>query len=160
MKSDPQKVFRQALEARGLKFTRQRRGILEYLLRARKHVTPEQIYRDMSRADAELGRATVFRTLRLLEESGFADKIHFADGRQAYEHKFARPHHDHMICVECRDVIEFSNPTIERIQGRIAREYQFEPAWHRHEIFGRCRKCARKNGRGAPHNDMKSQLPG
>ncbi len=143
MKVDPQKVFRQELEARGLKFTRQRREILDYLLRARKHMTPEDIYRDLSKRDAGLGRATVFRTLRVLEEAGFADKIQFADGRQAYEHKFARPHHDHMICMQCKAVIEFTNPVIERLQGQIAREFQFTPVWHRHEIFGKCRKCSK-----------------
>ena len=143
MKVDPQKVFRQELEARGLKFTRQRREILDYLLRARKHMTPEDIYRDLSKRDAGLGRATVFRTLRVLEEAGFADKIQFADGRQAYEHKFARPHHDHMICMQCKAVIEFTNPVIERLQGQIAREFQFTPVWHRHEIVGKCRKCSK-----------------
>jgi Fur family ferric uptake transcriptional regulator len=108
LKTEPQKVFRQFLESKGLKFTQQRRDILEYLLRTKKHVTPEEI---------------------------------FADGRHGYEHKFARPHHDHMICVECSQVIEFSNPTIEKLQDDIAKHYEFAPLWHRHEIFGKCRKC-------------------
>ena len=146
MKPEPQKVFQQLLESKGLKFTKQREEILDYLLRAKKHVTPEQIYRDLNRKDPSLGRATVFRTLRLLEDSGFANRISFPDGRQGYEHKFARPHHDHMICVECSDVIEFSNSTIEKLQDQITRRFGFAPIWHRHEIFGRCRKCA-KNGR-------------
>jgi Fur family ferric uptake transcriptional regulator len=141
MKTEPQKVFQQYLESKGLKLTRQRRDILDYLLRAKKHATPEEIYRDLTHKDDSLGRATVFRTLHLLEESGFVDKIDFADGRHGYEHKFARPHHDHMICVKCSGVIEFSNPTIERLQDTIARSYEFTPLWHRHEIFGKCRKC-------------------
>ena len=141
MKTEPQKVFQQLLESRGLKCTKQRRDILDYLLKAKKHVTPEQIYRDMNRRDPSLGRATVFRTLHLLEDAGFADKISLADGRSAYEHKFARPHHDHMICVECSEVIEFSDNTIERIQEELSRSFQFTPLWHRHEIFGRCKKC-------------------
>ena len=141
MKSEPQKVFRQILQSRGLKFTKQREEILDYLLNAKKHATPEEIYRDLNKKDPSLGRATVFRTLRLLEDSGFADKISFPDGRQGYEHKFARPHHDHMICVECSNVIEFSNATIERLQDEITQNFKFEPLWHRHEIFGRCRKC-------------------
>lgn len=141
MKSNPQQVFEQLLQSKGLKFTRQRKGILDYLLKATKHVTPEEIYDDLKNKDAAIGRATVFRTLHLLEDAGFADKIFFADGRQAYEHKFARPHHDHMICVECSDVIEFSNPTIERMQEEMSRKFHFRPLWHRHEIFGRCRSC-------------------
>ncbi len=148
MKSDPQKVFQQYLSTQGLKGTKQRMEILDYLLNARLHVTPEKIYRDLGLKDSSLGRATVFRTLHLLEQAGFVDKISFPDGRQGYEHKFARPHHDHMICVECSDVIEFSNPTIERLQDQISKNFQFTPLWHRHEIFGRCKKCARKEPAG------------
>ncbi len=144
MNSDPQVVFKQALESRGLKFTKQRQAILEHLLNAKKHLTPEEIYRDLSHNDSALGRATVFRTLLLLEKAGFADKISFPDGRHAYEHKFSRPHHDHMICIDCNEVIEFSNSTIERIQNQITRSFGFEPLWHRHEIFGKCQKCRKK----------------
>lgn len=146
MKSDPQMVFQQLLESKGLKFTKQRREILDFLLKTRKHVTPEEIYRDLNRSDPSLGRATVFRTLHLLEDSGFANKISFPDGRHGYEHNFSRPHHDHMICVQCSGVIEFSNSTIERLQDEISRRYQFTPLWHRHEIFGRCRKCRKQVG--------------
>ena len=141
LKADPQKLFQQILESKGLKFTKQRGEILDYLLKAKKHLTPEEIYRDLNREDPSLGRATIFRTLHLLEDSGFANKISFPDGRQGYEHKFAKPHHDHMICIECSDVIEFSNATIERLQNQISRGFQFTPLWHRHEIFGKCRKC-------------------
>ena len=144
MKSDPQKVFQQYLESRGLKLTKQRQEILDYLLTAKVHVTPEQLYRELSQEDPSLGRATIFRTLHLLEAAGFVNKISFPDGRQGYEHKFSRPHHDHMICIECSDVIEFSNATIERLQDQISKSFQFTPHWHRHEIFGRCRKCNRK----------------
>ncbi|OGR78216.1 MAG: hypothetical protein A3I11_01495 [Elusimicrobia bacterium RIFCSPLOWO2_02_FULL_39_32] len=141
MKSEPHKVFEQLLNSKGLKVTKQRNDILDYLLKAKKHVTPEDIYRDLNKKDANIGRATVFRTLHLLENAGFADKIQFADGRLAYEHKFARPHHDHMICVECSSVLEFSNATIEKIQEEISKKFMFKPLWHRHEIFGRCKKC-------------------
>ena len=156
MKSEPHKVFQQYLESEGLKLTKQRTGILDYLLQAQDHVTPERIYRDLSAKDSTLGRATVFRTLHLLEEAGFAGKILFPDGTHGFEHKFARPHHDHMICVDCREVIEFSNATIERLQEQISREFQFTPLWHHHEIFGRCRKCSR--GRPKMKTDTESQL--
>ena len=143
MKTNPRQIFQQLLESKGLKMTKQRKNILEYLLKATKHVTAEEIYRDLSKKDSGTGRATVFRTLHLLENAGFADKIQFADSRQGYEHKFSRPHHDHMICVECSDVIEFSNSTIERIQEEMSKKFHFKPLWHRHEIFGRCENCVK-----------------
>ncbi len=144
MKANPQLVFRQYLESKGLKLTKQRTAILEYLLQAQEHASPEEIYRSLSAKDATLGRATVFRTLSLLEKGGFVSKIMFSDGKSGYEHQFSRPHHDHMICIDCRDVIEFSNATIERLQSQISKELEFTPLWHRHEIFGRCRKCSLK----------------
>lgn len=140
-KNEPQKVLKETLGARGLKFTRQRQSILDYLLKSAKHLTPEEIYRNLSKKDPSLGRATVFRTLRVLEDAGLADKILLADGRHAYEHKVARAHHDHMICVDCDEVIEFSSPTIERLQEEITKEFKFSPLWHRHEIFGKCSQC-------------------
>jgi Fur family ferric uptake transcriptional regulator len=141
LKLDPQKVFRELLESKGFKYTQQRKEILDYLLESKKHVTPEELYRQLNRKDPSLGRATVFRTLHLLEEAGFVNTIQFASGRKAYEHKFARPHHDHLICVDCSEVIEFSNETIERIQDRITAKFHFEPLWHQHQIFGKCEKC-------------------
>ncbi len=141
MKPEPQKAFQKALESKGLKFTKQRAEILDFLLKAKKHLTPEALYRELSKKDSSLGRATVFRTLHVLEDAGLADKITLADGRNAYEHKFAKPHHDHMICVDCSEVIEFTNDTIEEIQNKITRSFGFSPLWHRHEIFGKCRKC-------------------
>ena len=142
MQFNPDSVFRQFLESKKLKYTHQRALILNYLIKSKKHVTPEEIYRALTKKDNTLGRATVFRTLHLLEDAGFADKIFFPDGKHGYEHKFSRPHHDHMICVDCKAVIEFSNPTIERLQDEISKRFRFHPLWHRHEIFGRCRKCA------------------
>ncbi len=142
--SKPQLAFRNLLEQKGLKVTKQRRQILDYLLGTKKHVTSEEIYRDLNEQDPSLGRATVFRTLHLLEDAGFLDKINFPDGKHRYEHKFSKPHHDHMICVSCNRVIEFTNPTIEKLQDEITRQVRFKSLWHRHEIFGRCKQCEKK----------------
>ncbi len=141
MKSESQKAFKAALDSKGLKFTKQRSEILDYLVKAKDHLTPEAIYRELNKKDPSLGRATVFRTLRILEDAGLADKIMLANGRNAYEHKFAKPHHDHLICVGCSRIIEFTNETIENTQNKITSGFGFTPLWHRHEIFGRCRKC-------------------
>lgn len=144
MRTEPHRIFRQALEKKDLKYTKQRRVILDYLLKTTKHLTPEEIYRDLNRNDPALGRATVFRTLHLLEDCGFVGKISFPDGRQGYENKYLKPHHDHMICTECNEVIEFSSSDIERIQNEITSSFHFTPLRHKHEIFGRCRKCQEK----------------
>ena len=138
---NPQKTFEALLASKGLKMTKQRQAILDYLLNSDEHLTPEELYRNLNKTDDTLGRATVFRTLHLLEDGGFVNKINLANGRQAYEHQFSKPHHDHMICTQCSAVIEFCNPTIERLQSKITKKFGFAALWHRHEIFGKCKKC-------------------
>jgi Fur family transcriptional regulator, ferric uptake regulator len=134
-------IFRDYLQKHGLKGTSQREEILNFLLKAEEHLSPEEIYQSLRRKDPRLGRATVFRTLKLLEECGLASSVTFADGRHKYERKHGRPHHDHMICVNCGKTLEFSSPAIERIQDQVARRNRFKILWHRHEIFGRCAAC-------------------
>src|SRR5688572_28453130 len=128
-------LFRDYVRKNGLKDTPQREEILTYIVRAGKHLSPEEIYQDLRRKDPKLGRATVFRTLKLPEDSCLASRVTFADGRSKYEPKHGRPHHDHIICVQCDEALEFSSPSIERIQDDVARRRGFKILWHRHEIF-------------------------
>jgi Fur family transcriptional regulator, ferric uptake regulator len=134
-------VLRDYLKKNGLKDTSQREEILNHLLAAEKHMAPEEIYETLRRKDPRLGRATVFRTLKMLEACGLATKVTFADGRHKFEACKGRAHHDHMICVECGAVIEFVNESIEKTQDKVARDHGFKILWHRHEIFGRCPDC-------------------
>lgn len=134
-------VLRDYLKKNGLKDTAQREVILNHLLAAEKHMAPEEIYQALRRKDPRLGRATVFRTLKMLEACGLATKVTFADGRHKFEARKGRAHHDHMICVECGAVLEFVSDSIERTQEQVARRNDFKILWHRHEIFGRCRDC-------------------
>lgn len=141
-------IFREYVRKNGLKHTPQREEILAFLLKADRHLSPEDIYQALRRRDPRLGRATVFRTLKLLEECGLASHVTDAQGRTRFERSHGRPHHDHMICVQCGDTLEFSSPAVERIQERVARKNDFKILWHRHEIFGRCRRC--ENAPAAP----------
>jgi Fur family ferric uptake transcriptional regulator len=134
-------LFRDYLRKNGLKGTAQREEILVHLMKAGRHLTPEEIFQELRRRDSRLGRATVFRTLKLLEGAGLASHVTLADGRHKYESKHGKPHHDHMICVQCGEALEFSSPAVERIQDRVAARHGFNILWHRHEIFGRCARC-------------------
>ncbi len=140
-------ILREYVKQNGLKGTAQRERILEFLLGAGRHVSPEEVYDALRKSDDKLGRATVFRTLKLLEECGLASRVTFADGRQRFEPKYGRPHHDHMICVECGGILEFESPMMERFQDEAIKRHGFTALWHRHEIFGRCRACAHRGGR-------------
>lgn len=139
-------AFQQHLAKHGLRLTRQRERILNYLLEAHRHLGLEEIYRALRRHG--VGRATVFRTLKILEESGLVDHVTPPDGLSRFEVRLERPHHDHLICAHCGHIQEVRWPGLEKIQDKTCRQMGFIPTWHRHEIFGRCKRCRAKTDAG------------
>lgn len=135
-------LLRRHIKTRGLRDTSQREGVLRFLFSRTDHLSSEEVYQGLRERRTRVGRATVFRTLKLLEECGLATKVTFPDGTQKFERAHGRAHHDHMICVKCGTAFEFESPAIERLQAREARRRGFEIHGHRHELFGRCRACA------------------
>ena len=135
-------VFSDHLAVHGLRLTRQRTRILDFLLSAEKHVSLEDVYQALRRHG--LGRATVFRTLKMLEECKLVTHVTGPRGTSRFEVNLERPHHDHLICVQCSRIFEVRWPELEKIQLRACRQLGFEPAWHRHEIFGRCADCVKR----------------
>ncbi|MDE2038774.1 MAG: transcriptional repressor [Elusimicrobia bacterium] len=135
-------AFRAHLAKNGLRLTEQRRLILDYFLGAERHVSQDEIYTALR--PRGLGRATVFRTLKMLEQAGLVNHLSGSGGIPRFELNLERPHHDHLICVDCGRIQEVSWPKLERIQERSCREAGFTPKWHRHEVFGLCRDCGRR----------------
>ena len=135
--------FTAHLVKNGLRLTHQRRLILDYLLQADRHLSQDEIYAALRRHG--IGRATVFRTLKMLEESRLIDHVIGSTGTPRFEVKVDRPHHDHLICIECGKILEVRWPKLEQIQEETCRRIGFIPKWHRHEVFGRCRDCAKKS---------------
>ena len=133
--------FEEYLQRKGLNLTRQRQEILRSFFSAEKHLGVEEVYDLIKKKDPTLGRATVFRTVKLLQECGLLAEVTSANGRSKYELKADRPHHDHMVCVDCGRITEFQSPRMEHFQDEAIRKLGFEALWHRHEIFGRCRDC-------------------
>lgn len=134
--------FEEHLKRKGLNLTHQRKKILDHLMSAERHLDADEIYGALKKKDPTMGRATVFRTIKLLQECGLVAEVETASGRSKFELKADRPHHDHMICVECGRITEFQSPMMERFQDEAIRKHGFEALWHRHEIFGRCRDCS------------------
>jgi Fur family ferric uptake transcriptional regulator len=135
-------VFAEHLAKNGLRLTDQRRAILDLFLTSDHHLSQEEIYQALR--GKGLGRATVFRTLKTLQECGLAAPVVGRDGTPRFEINLERPHHDHLICVDCGRIQEVRWPALEKIQEETCRRAGFVPKWHRHEIFGLCRDCARK----------------
>jgi len=136
-------VFINFLRKKNLKLTKQREEILRLFLKTERHLSVEDLYNIVKKKDQNIGHATVFRTLRLLCETGIAKEVDFGD-KLRYEHKYGHQHHDHLICVECGKFIEVIDGRIERLQDELCKKKRFLPHRHKMEIFGACKQC-RKN---------------
>lgn len=137
------KVFRSYLTERGLKMTAARLSVLRAFLGLERHVRAEEILEAARLLDPGIGQATVFRTIKLLEEAGLAREALRDDGARRYEHAWRHEHHDHLVCRDCGAVIEFVDPSIERAQESIYRKYGFTSSGHRLELIGICPECSR-----------------
>ena len=136
-------VLNDYLSRKRLKKTQQRETILDVFLRAKKHLTVEELHNLVKHRDPTIGLTTVYRTMKLLCDCNIARANHFEEGRVRYEQQYNTAHHDHMICLKCGDTIEFVNDQIERLQEKMASKYGFQMTHHRMEIFGLCAKCKR-----------------
>jgi len=140
----PLEVFAGYLAAHRLKITPQRRLILDIFLSEPGHVSSEELYAKIKRRDASIGQATVYRTLKLLNECGLAGAVSFADGITRYEPHFGVEHHDHLICEACGRTTEIVDPLIEKRQEELAARYGFSLARHKMDLYGTCPDCRKK----------------
>ena len=129
-----------------LNTTAQREAIVEQFLRTRDHVSIDELLLKVRKRQPKVGYATVYRTLKLLVDSGLAIERQFGDGQARYE--VVGDHHDHLICVKCGLILEFENDTIEQLQDEMAEKMGgFKLVRHKLELYGLCPKAAGvKNG--------------
>jgi Fur family ferric uptake transcriptional regulator len=125
----------QACQAKGMKMTEQRRVIARVLSSAEDHPSVDELHRRVAEIDPRVSLATVYRTVRLLEEASIIERHEFRNGRARYEIA-GETHHDHLIDVQSGEVIEFVDPEIEALQERIAARLGYRLVGHRLELFG------------------------
>lgn len=117
---------RQELRKAGLKVTLPRLKILEILEGSRlRHPSAEDIYKELLTTGEDIGLATVYRVLTQFETAGLVKRHNFEGGHSVFEMDQGE-HHDHMVCIESGDVVEFTNDEIERLQHEIAKKHNFE----------------------------------
>jgi Fur family ferric uptake transcriptional regulator len=143
-KNDPareeKELFSAYLVQHGLKRSEPREVVVDTFLRSHSHLSVDDLLHLVQKRRPDIGRTTVYRTLKLLQAAGLAQELEFR-GQTRFEREYKREHHDHFICQSCGAIFEFSNPEIERLQEEIAQEFGFQIEGHRHQIFGRCRDC-------------------
>ena len=133
-------IFAAYLAQHGLKRSEQREAILEAFLRTDRHLSIDDLLRLAQKRRPEVGRTTVYRTLKLLQAAGLASEL-VLQGETRFEREHNRRHHDHFICKSCGAIFEFSSDEIEKIQDEVAASLGFVIEGHRHQIFGSCRDC-------------------
>ncbi|NOZ24582.1 MAG: transcriptional repressor [Nitrospirae bacterium] len=139
---DYEAVFRDFLQEKGLKLTRERKVILEEVFRHDDHFDIDEFYLKIKQKGLKVSRASIYRTLPLLLECGLVDEVKTTERQAFYEHIHGRRHHDHLVCLSCGKVIEFYSPAIERLQEEICRRRRFKSLRHVLEIQGHCKDCA------------------
>lgn len=133
----------QQIKEAGLKVTRPREKILAVLERSeRRHLSAEDVYKELLSNDEEIGLATVYRVLTQFEGAGLVCRRHFEGGQSVFELN-SGTHHDHLICIKCGRVLEFVDALIEERQRVIASEKGFRIEDHSLVIYGVCGDCDR-----------------
>jgi Fur family ferric uptake transcriptional regulator len=139
---DPERLWRAFLDDRKLNASKARDAIVAIFLETKEHIDLHSLYVLARKRHPSVGFATVYRTMKLLEEAGVAHARHFGDAKETlYEIAAGRSHHDHLICESCGRIVEFVSPEVERLQDQIAARHGFELSRHRHELYGRCSLC-------------------
>lgn len=132
--------FHARLQDAGLKSTRQRDTIVRAFFELDKHISADELLEVVREVQSRIGYATVYRTLKLLVEQGFALPKDFGDGITRYDPIHDQdPHHDHLICVDCRKIIEFNDDETAALLTKIATDLGYELRRKKLEIYAECR---------------------
>lgn len=134
-------IFKEFLKRKGLKATKERKAILREIFSSHGHFDPEELLMRLRKRRSGVSKASIYRTIPLLLESGLIEEVIKVDKHAHYEHTYGHRHHDHMICLRCGSVIEFHSQALEDLQGRLCGEEGFMGISHTLEIRGYCKKC-------------------
>lgn len=135
------KVFKEFLQRKGLKLTKERKAILREIFSLHGHFDPEDLLIRLRKKGNRVSKASIYRTIPLLIESGLIEEVIKVDKHAHYEHTYGHGHHDHMICMACGKVAEFHSKALEDLQERLCKEDGFTGISHTLEIRGYCKKC-------------------
>ena len=125
----------EALKKEGLRFTEQRKFIWDEITSSDDHREAEDIFLALRKKNINVSRATVYRTIDVLVKNNLVRKLDIGDAPSKYENKIDSHHHDHMICLETGDIIEFYNEELENLQDEIAKKHGYKVVRHVHQLF-------------------------
>ena len=119
----------------GVRLTEQRKVIVEVMSKAKDHPDVDELYKRANQVDNKISIATVYRTVKLLEECGILEKHDFKGGKARYE-KSPEEHHDHLIDINSGEIVEFVDKDIEELQNKVAKKLGYKLVDHKLELYG------------------------
>ena len=144
--------FEAFLRSKKLKLTSERLNILASIFQRESHVDAETLHAHLRTEGGDISRATVYRTLDLLVQAGLVRKNSLGANHANYEAARGDEHHDHLICLNCTEVIEFYRPDLEALQEGICADHGFKLIHHSLQIFGLCPSCKNQADEGSIRN--------
>jgi Fur family transcriptional regulator, ferric uptake regulator len=129
------------MERKGLRSTSQRRLVSDVFFHATGHHSIDDVLAMVRAKDPKVGYATVYRTMKLLVECGLANERQFGETVTRFEIALHDHHHDHLICMNCKRIVEFEDDGIEHLQEKLAKRHGFSLITHKHELYGLCSEC-------------------
>ena len=139
--SDELDILRQYLARRGMRYTPEREAVVREIFSRHDHFTVEEVYLALYKKRRHISRASVYRTLPILVDAGLVAPVFQEAGQTRYEHTYGHEHHCHLRCLVCGRVVEFSEPALDMVEKRLAREQGFSISGHKLEVTGTCPSC-------------------
>lgn len=139
--------FRQYIKEKGLRNTPEREMIIQEIFSTHDHFDVDELFLRLRNKKKMVSKASIYRIIPLLIESGMIKEVYFEDGHLYYEHIYGHKQHCHLRCIGCGRIVEFPEDEIVEIENRIGGKYGFTITSHRFELLGFCPQCI--SGQGA-----------
>jgi Fur family ferric uptake transcriptional regulator len=140
-------IFQAFLKKQNLRQTPERFMVLDEIYATDDHVDADELYLRLKQKGNRVSRATVYNTLDLLLECDLVGRHQFGKNQAKYERAYSYWQHDHLICLDCNEVLEFCDPRLQSIQEMVAEIYQFDIKHHALHLYGHCHRT------GCPNRD-------
>jgi Fur family transcriptional regulator, ferric uptake regulator len=140
MKSEIQ-VFREYIRQRGLRRTRERELILQEVFEVHGHFDVDELHLRLRNQGSRVSKASIYRVLPLLIDSGLVREVDFSEGHWHYEHIYGHSHHSHLRCLGCGEILEFEEPMLNLLEEQLAQEYGYRIKGHQLQVHGYCATC-------------------
>jgi Fur family ferric uptake transcriptional regulator len=144
--------FREYIKEKGLRNTPEREMIIDEIFSIHDHFDVDELFLRLRNKKKRISKASLYRTIPLLIDSGLIKEVYFENGHLHYEQIYGHKHHCHLRCVSCGRIIEFADDEIGTIQSRIGKQYDFTVTTHRFELLGYCSLCAQAQESGTFRN--------